>query len=115
MLVISAYIPSGMTLRIHLHSGVNLRILGDQRGIRGLAINKPDEALHPKSLSVAAVYEELCLRFTRQHVVHLKNFSFLLPDRDPTYVAASFSIRQNLLFGGRPRRLRPPQASSSCQ
>jgi hypothetical protein len=84
MLVISAYIPSGKTSRVHLHSGVNLRILGDQRGIRGLAINKPDEALHPKSLlRVAAVYEELCLRFTRQHVVQLENFSFLF---DPTVI-----------------------------
>ena len=92
---------------------LNLRIFGNQRWIRGLAIHKPEQALDPERLiGVAAVDQNFRFRPVCRHAVHLERFFFLFDPAIPL-PTTSFNIRQNLRFGCRPRQRSRLQASSS--
>ena len=91
---------------------LNFRILGNQRWIRGLAINKPDQVLDPKSLiRVATSTRIFVLGLFASMLFTSKELFFLEPS---SYRRATrFNTRQNLPFGCRPRQRSRPQAFSS--
>ncbi len=71
---------------------LNLRILGNQRWIRGLAIHKPEQALDPERLiGVATVDQNFRFRPVCKHAVHLERFFFLFDPPSHRRLRASIS------------------------
>ena len=80
---------------------LNLWIFGNQGGIRGLAINKPDQALDSESLfRVATVNQNFRFRSVCQHAVHLERLFFpvrpaILPPHYALQYPANSSVRMS--------------------